>query len=653
MNLRSPGIVVLIAAFLVAPLMIPHTPAKATQDGHPAQRDSPSLYPDEPVPKCQLWDSMSLRQNVTKDLYAGDQERDFADDETRDQWINDNCGDINVGRLGTEWSPFKYDRSFRDPPGNQTSILNREQFMSSSFETGYYPNGDGHRPGPIRINRGQAKIFAIENGTKVHVGGGETRTVIPEQGTLYGFFHFNTTDRFLNIPPAGPEFPTRNYSEYLITGGSEDGFYGDTYTVDYESACLVVNGGGSCSSSNAVPVTITFEETTQDFRNRRCTSRSCNKSGRIALDYDLSEFEEVDNITFRVQINQTFEQTLYECTSAFRRNCYTDDGERRSAWWTERGTRVESKLTSLSDTIDVDSIEPSLELEIARFPDGDREVRIVNSTAIRELQFGNGDEQIGGPDGIRYQWRYFSASNSYWEFLEQQPVWIHAYPVRDYKAVPVADRPEILDEAVGTTRGFAPGNLPSNVNVDTADRYTAMEEIVVGDINTFDRSEIKLIGIAPGRTRGIEDVDVTTRRVEESVLNANVVGGNETHAEIEVVLKDADGDPINTRNRPGSVYIDGQKVETGPDGKVTVERHRWGPVRARYEPTEWYRLPSSTTPYIKSEAEAYPGVGRSPLAFLIYLLKRSAPLWGTALVALYLLDKLPDAETWPPWRVIQ
>jgi len=180
-----------------------------------------------------------------------------------------------------------------------------------------------------------------------------------------------------------------------------------------------------------------------------------------------------------------------------------------------------------------------------------------------------------------------------------------------------------------------------------------MEEIVVGDINTFDRSEIKLIGIAPGRTRGIEDVDVTTRRVEESVLNANVVGGNETHAEIEVVLKDADGDPINTRNRPGSVYIDGQKVETGPDGKVTVERHRWGPVRARYEPTEWYRLPSSTTPYIKSEAEAYPGVGRSPLAFLIYLLKRSAPLWGTALVALYLLDKLPDAETWPPWRVIQ
>jgi len=645
---RSLGILAAVGALLVVQgaAAQPAAAVSATSGSSGGAYD-----PGDEEPTCALWDSRSFSKNITAGLYADDEEQSFDSETERNQWIRDNCGfEPPVQGIGTDRSPFQSDRSYGAPPGRLTSQLNREQFRNASFRYGYYPSPD--EEGPLRINYGQARVFAIENATRIHTGNGTTKMAIPEEGTLYGMFHFNTTDRTYTYPPyRDPFYIGGNLTEYNITGGYRVGgpIGGDPITSEYVTACVAVNGG-NCSGSTDATTSIRSENTNRNWGRLGCPSRTCNKSGKIAIDYDISDYDNVENVTFRVKINQTFEEEFYECKSFRRSICYDENGSRRNGAWSLQDEDIYSRNSTLTQTVEIAESRPQANIEIAVFPDGSREFRISNASGVRAIQFSDGADQRGLPDAVEYQYRYFSAGDSSWDGLEHQPVVMHAYPARVYDPFPAWDPPIVIAEAYGDTRGFT---LPANVDVERASRFVELDELIVGEVDSFSESEVRLYGIPPGTTASFDDIDTSTRQVKKTNLSAEVVGGNQTHAVIELELVDADGNPIYTGNRPGVIFVDGRKVDTNPNGKVTVVQRRLGGVRAQYRPTPWYKLPRSTQAYTASQDRAYPGVGRGLLNFILYLIKRTAPLWGAVLVGLYLVDKLPDADTWPPWKMIR
>jgi hypothetical protein len=604
--------------------------------------------PDDPA-KCEVANETPLDKNISIQFYASDIEREFQNPSSRESWIENNCGGAEqFAGVGTSASPWKTDTTFDRPPGNLTTVLNKHQFQQLSVKTGYYPNNNYRSPDRlVRIGKNQVRIFSIENATKVHLGDGEVKTVVPEKGTVRGFYHFKTTSRQAR-PPYRAVFPDENprYWKLVPSRLYDPNGYTYEYTdIEIEDVCIVVNDG-ECGGQNDVTVE-QISGSNQGKSGEPCLEQSCNRSGKYVFRYDLTGHEDVRQLTMRVELHQTWLEEEYICYEDLR-DCYRDNGGlNKSAFLGPIGTQ-RSQSMAISGSADVTVSRPQAELIVAEFPDGTAETRVRTTGGVRRIAFGENGSQLN-PDSIQYQWSYFSKSPDYWQEQKQQPVYLHAYPVRTYEMDPPYVGPDDVQEALTTRSDFSSRDLPKNVMVDrTAPRYTEVDELIVEDIDTYDRSEISGWGIPPGTTA---DVRVTTREVTEANLSIKKIGENNSHVRFQISLTEGDGDPINTEQRPGSIYVDGQQYETGVDGEVEVVKRYVGMVKVRFVPADWYRLDRSTTAYTEAEAKAYTGVGRGLFVLLYYILRRTAPLWASVLLCLYFVDKTVDVKLWPPWRI--
>lgn len=608
---------------------------------------------DDPLAKCSISDSTQLDKNTTLALYAGDIERDFEDASQRAQWIDENCAvSGNFSGLGTRNSPFKTDQTFEKPPGDLTTELNRYQFQQFSVGNGYYPAGDDvANAKKVRIYYDQARIFSIENATKVHDGQGNVQTHIPQRGILRGFYHFNTTTRE-TPPPFRAVFPDPRPRFWRLTPGRiyDKDWEGGPYTdINIKNVCVVVNGG-ECGGSNDV----TVEEISGVDRGPSgvsCVDKSCNRTGKYALKYNLSGHENVNRLVFRVELYQTWIEETWTCYAVDRIDCYADGGGPKYSEYYAPVTEPRTGSVTLTNSIQVTAANPNAELTVAKFPDGSAQARVRTNHEVRRLLFGGSGGQIA-PDSVQYQWSYFSKSPSYWRGSgrEHQPVFIHAYPTRTYEMDPPYIGPQVREEAFGSTNGFSKNNLPANVNVDrVAQEYAPVDELILETIDPYNESSVKGWGITPDSEA---DIRITNRKVIKANITIEKTGGNKTHVWFQVTLTEADGDPIHTEKRPGTIYVGGDEYQTGTNGHVRVVKRRVGLVEARYVPVDWYRLDLSTAAYTAAEDKAYTGPARGLFALLYYLLRRTAPLWGSLLVVLYFLDKVVDVQLWPPWRVV-
>jgi hypothetical protein len=604
-----------------------------------------SVEQDQRIVKCDLYDSTPLEDNVTMDLYSGDVERDFDSSSQRDAWIRNNCNlEPNLQELGTAYGPFSSDQTYDKPPGRLTTKLNNYQIRRASLG-GYYPN-DSYGDGPLVIEANRVRIIGIENATRVHDGGDQSpQTLIPETGKLYGYFNVSTgPERYLyDTVPYRDTVDHPNITEYEIQlkGGIMDSDF-----VRYNTSCVVVNGG-SCGGPNDV--------TTGRFYIGGCDFNpwdNCRR-GKLGHRYNLSGVENVENISIRVKVEMKFTELRWECfydEDSPRDWCYTDNGTRKDGFrlWTVEESRRFTRSTWLTHTINVTPNRPNATLEVAKFPDGSYEARI-QTEGVRHLTVGRTDD--GRTMGLRYQWRYFSRSTRYYNQLDHQPVWLHAYPARTYRSIPAFGGPTTIERSFGETSDFSTGDLPPNVTVDeAAGEFTPIDELVVKNIDQFSKDNVTARGIAPGTTA---EIDITTRKVVRSNLTVTKIGGNDTHSKFRLELTESDGDPIYTGNRPGYITINRQTVETDQNGVAIVTTRNVGPVRAEFEPAEWYRLDPEYTAYTTSTGRGYTGPGRGLLDLLVFIIRRTAVVWVPLLIALYMIDKLPDADTWPPWKVLQ
>jgi hypothetical protein len=649
MKFGAPSTVLLTTLILGTTLAMGLPADKHAADGFSGQTGG-LAGPDESVPKCKVANQTPIDKNISIQFYANDIEREFKNPSRRESWIESNCGGAeHFAGAGTSASPFKTDTTFDRPPGNLTTALNKHQFQQLSVKSGYYPNNNYRSPDRlVRIGKNQVRIFSIENATKVHLGGGKVKTVVPEKGTVRGFYHFKTTSRQAR-PPYRAVFPDENPRYWKLVPSrlyDPNGFTYDFTDIEIEEVCIVVNDG-ECGGANDVTVE-QISGSNQGKSGKPCLEQSCNRSGKYVFKYDLTGHEDVRQLTMRVELHQTWLEEEYICYEDLR-DCYNDNGGlNKSAFLGPIGTQRAESM-AISGSADVTVSRPQAELIVAEFPDGTAETRVRTNGGVRRLAFGGSGDQLY-PDSVQYQWSYFSKSPGFWKEQKQQPVYLHAYPARAYEMDPPYVGPDVVQEALTPRADFSSRDLPANIIVDqTASEYTEVDELVIEDIDQYDRSNISAWGIPPGTNA---DVRVITRQVTETNLTIEKIGENNSHVRFQVSLTEADGDPINTAKRPGLIYIDGQKYETGVDGEVEFVTRYVGMVKARFAPADWYRLDRSTAAYTAAEDKTYTGVGRGPFVLLYYIVRRTAPLWGSVLLTLYFVDKTVDVTLWPPWRIL-
>ncbi|QLG63986.1 hypothetical protein HUG12_04665 [Halorarum salinum] len=280
------------------------------------------------------------------------------------------------------------------------------------------------------------------------------------------------------------------------------------------------------------------------------------------------------------------------------------------------GTDSDSETTvdevTVSESIPVRVYGPTVEQFTARYPNGDTGIALYQRQPWHGYSLrGDGDARVRGV------WRYYTARDTGWDELvhsrsdgservrsDARPVFVHAYPSEiGPRAEPVRDGPTILD--VWGTESESPAiELPENVTVDVVEQpYTQSYGLALRtDERTLEGVHVQGIVRGVNTTVTIPD-DERVRPLRESELSVELENQSASGATLRIELTDATtGDPISLTDtqgadpvavpadgerRTGYITVNGERVETNPDGTATVQVREPGSYSVRYHPGSW------------------------------------------------------------------
>ncbi|MFP4632408.1 MAG: hypothetical protein ACOCT0_01285 [Halobacteriota archaeon] len=319
----------------------------------------------------------------------------------------------------------------------------------------------------------------------------------------------------------------------------------------------------------------------------------------------------------------------------------------RSTVTAERDGGEEETLV-VDDTLDVrpydlSSAPPTM--LTANFPDGDQGVFVHHKGPWARLVFADGAS-------VQSSYRFYASRNPLWDEMEStsgdaspvHPLQVHAYPSSEgtFAYSPNGSSPTV-ERTVG--RSLSAPEPPGDPAVD----------VVEGEYNSTDGVSLRLQeGLSAVEMQGVlagsseeprRQPDV--KDVLESDLEMSLVERRPDSVVVEVRLLDETGRPIDTRREDESLVVSGREVETGGDGRATVETSRpEGVIWARYEPRDWRqasRPREADTATLSVEADA-----TSPETVDAFL--GFAALIAPFLLLVYMLDSMLGLGVWPPWR---
>ena len=321
---------------------------------------------------------------------------------------------------------------------------------------------------------------------------------------------------------------------------------------------------------------------------------------------------------------------------------------------TEPDGDVITDTVVVNDTVDVQpynvSSPPSVALRTT-YPDGDTAAFVVRGTPWSSVRLPNATVHSG--------WRFFSARDTDWddplvvetgsttyEGETYHPLRVHAYPSRGGVYV---DGDAEVRKSLGDT--FDPPSLPDGVNVDVVNStYTTTRAV---DLRYDGGGGIEVTGIlgdeAPARTPPV------TQSIEATNLTLSVANRNQNGVDVRVSLRDADGEPIDTRSAGGYVRLEGrQNVTTELDGTATVNvtPPPSGAVFARYVPNDWHDSLDERrgrTPYVGDTDTLIVRAGFD-LFDELGMLAQLGVFVLPFLVLTFMLDRAFGLGVWPPWR---
>lgn len=141
-------------------------------------------------------------------------------------------------------------------------------------------------------------------------------------------------------------------------------------------------------------------------------------------------------------------------------------------------------------------------------------------------------------------------------------------------------------------------------------------------------------------------------RVHRSTLSLDVLTHNRTHATVSIQLRDnRTGEPIDLRDRPGSVVVQGRSVNTNASGVVVVTVPFNGAVSASYDPARWWHV--GTEAYLGDSTQVVIPSTLFTVNSLAQVFTRLAVVGLPLALVLYLVDQLPGSRAWPPWKLLR
>lgn len=365
--------------------------------------------------------------------------------------------------------------------------------------------------------------------------------------------------------------------------------------------------------------------------------------------------------TVEVELNKTVE-TKHTKTEEKCRTVDTGNGTKTicetitETWWTSNSTHITDRAT-VTDQLSATVYQLRTALREAEFPDGRRGVIIQSSDYWNGIRFGSAAS-------INTQWQFFSVRNPDWDRLGTTtrnetswtesptvPARVQAFPSRLGVTTNTSRGTDIYEVSTfeGSRHPSPAPALPENVFVPVeTESYNSTKMLAV------QHSNLSQSATATGVVQGVDGEVVRSddpADIRKANLTLSVTDWNTSYANVRVTLRDNQtGDPINTTGREGYVQLREYRVETNESGEALVTVQNTGLVTARYKPAAWW---TGDVGYLPDRARALPrsgifsrdGFGR----VANNLLALAVPL----LLVLYFVNRMPGAETWPPWRLLR
>ncbi|MFB6362094.1 MAG: hypothetical protein ABEH59_12345 [Halobacteriales archaeon] len=319
---------------------------------------------------------------------------------------------------------------------------------------------------------------------------------------------------------------------------------------------------------------------------------------------------------------------------------------------TDNRTTVRERVetVTVSETLPVTTYDLTVSGHRARYPDGDLGLLVQKNQPWLGYTLPGGD--------VRGVWRFYAARDPDWDTLVANtangsttrhsplhPLHVTAYPIETGPTPTPRGKVRIL-----AVQGFQlqPPTLPPQVHLDVLERsYTASYGLTtrteLGIDARFDGATA--YGLVRGVNDEIERDDLSRVPIHETRLTLTVL--NETAERVTVRARLVDnrtGEPIATRGRGGYLRLNGERVETGPNGTVTRTYPRpAGGLSARFEPGQWWR---HEVGYVGSSDAVY--VRGTVLDGLRLLYQLGVPI-GLFLIGVFIIDRFTGWGVWPLW----
>lgn len=327
-----------------------------------------------------------------------------------------------------------------------------------------------------------------------------------------------------------------------------------------------------------------------------------------------------------------------------------------TAKYTE-GNRTVTENVVANDTVEVQPYNPAFPPPIAvygQYPNDDTALFFLREGPWSSVSLTDGTT-------VHSNWRFFSARDTNWDtmrvstatgegFTDQtyHPLRVYAFPSRSGVYV---DGDAELRNVLGDE--YEPPSLSEEMSFDLPrGTYKATQGFDLRYDGDAETGSLALNGIVHG-TSVERPPFPRVQEIRTTDLNITVTDITDESLEIELSLRDSDGNPVDTRRDDSVVRVDGHgEVNTGIDGTAEVEISPppSGAVVAEYVPVNWYEASAETT-YVGDRASVNPNRDYGLFAELGMVFQLGVFLLPFFL-SVYFLDRMLGLGIWPPWRRI-
>ena len=470
--------------------------------------------------------------------------------------------------------------------------------VTISNDTSYYPP-DAELVDDEWISDAHATIFWINGSRQVYEKSGRTSLWLPPSSDIRALVDYR-----VDLPANDTElYPDGSLTYYSLTSTEIT----DTCVLGYQYEIR------DCDSDQVIG-----EGDGEHFSN---------------ITYDMG-VSRPWYMAFRAEINTTVRVDSHN---------YVNKGG-HSEWI--NNTYYYSDQTVLTEGIDFDA-PPEFEADVhrAEYPNGTVDYSVEFFGTGRD--FSQASWQTIGVNGSRImsKWRFFTMEKDGWETMNvatennttsihstATPVSVRSYPTGEVQSEGgdegfnlvqnVTYRPEV--ESPGVAEGISANISTSNGSYRPSKRVRFRHGAGTIVTRSYDPSEVKIDDLN-FTTVGGGSIDIRNgynHEIETSNLQLTRSNESGSHFSVEIHLTDDSGNPINLQSpERGYIEIENKIVETGPNGRATVQFPigKIGEVSAEYRPTPWYTLGTSDTAYVPASDSFYRSTSRQPSGFLLYV----------------------------------